>query len=340
MEAYQKCDSSVFKGNENKKNCIQSNIKAVSATVSSVSCPTAGSAELLETFYDKLKRKDDAYMVVKQDRLLQLYTKSLLEEGKSHTDTSWTVRLLGKLLLKVRDISCDTNLSWMKLIDHVNWKILAAGIRSLAEFKYDTGKVTVGRANIGIKCGQGVRGLIAAFEGYALSVDDDVLLQKAKKMLMNYEKEWPKMQKHCRTANKVDREDQEDNLLPLTDDIVKLGKYCVEQIHSLSSEVQKECDHQNYKQLQKLVLARLISFNARRGGEPGKLKVAQWQSIYQRKGIQKEEINALPEEEKLLAERQRLGYVLGKGQKKVTLGSVCIPGRGPGGGNWGVPPWK
>jgi len=47
----------------------------------------------------------------------------------------------------------------------------------------------------------------------------------------------------------------------------------VGQIHS--SEVQRECDHQNYKQLQTLVLARLISFNARRGGEPGKLNSMQ-----------------------------------------------------------------
>ena len=61
--------------------------------------------------------------------------------------------------------------------------------------------------------------------------------------------------------------------MPLTDDIVKLSKYCVGQIHS--SEVQRECDHQNYKQLQTLVLARLISFNARRGGEPGKLNSMQ-----------------------------------------------------------------
>lgn len=313
------CSSSVFKGYEKKKNCIQSNIKAVSATVDLVSCVTAGSSELLERFHDKLKIKDDAYIVVKQDRLLQLYTKSLLEEGKSYTDTSWTVRLLGKLLLKARDISTNTNLSWMELIDHVNWKILAAGIRSLAEFKYDQDKVTVGRANIGIKCGQGVRGLIAAFEGYALGVDDDFLLQKAKKMLMNFEKEWPKMQKRCRESRKVDREDQEDNLLPLTDDIGKLRKYCVGQINSLSSEMQRECDHQNYKQLQTLVLARLISFNARRGGEPGKLKIKQWQSIYQGKGIHREEINALPEEEKLLAERMRLGYVLGKGLKRVPV---------------------
>ena len=104
-----KCNLSVFKGNVKEKNCIQSNIKAVSATVNSVSCATAGSEELLERFHDIMKLKDDAYVVVKQDRLLQLNTKSLLEEGKSHTDTSWTVRLLGKLLVKGRDISVATH---------------------------------------------------------------------------------------------------------------------------------------------------------------------------------------------------------------------------------------
>lgn len=137
-------------------------------------------------------------------------------------------------------------------------------------------------------------------------------------MFLNFDREWPKLRNACRQSLKTKSEDRED-LLPLTEDITKLKEYCVEQIESISKKLQGKCDADDYKCLAQLVLTRLITFNARRGGEPGKLKVAQWENICEGKGVHREEIEALPDEEKLLAKRLKLGYVPGKGKKKVPV---------------------
>lgn len=175
-----KCSASVFGGKV--KNCLQSNVTTLSSILESASSPTS-LLVLLEKFYETIKVKDEIHIVVKNDKLLQLYTKALLEEGKSNTDVSWTVRLLGKLLSKARELSGTESLPWMDLIDHTNsnWNLLPEGIKSLAKFKHGEEGLVVESPNIGIKCGQGLHGLIAAAEGYALQLDDDIQLSKTKK---------------------------------------------------------------------------------------------------------------------------------------------------------------
>ena len=138
-----------------------------------------------------------------------------MEEGKSNTDLSWTVRLLAKLLLRARELWGKESLRWLELIEHTSRNLLAEAVKSLAQFKHSEEGIGVERPNIGIKCGQGVCGLIAAAEGHALQLDDDFQLAKTKKMFLNYDKEWLKLRNACRQSLKSKKEDKDD-LLPLT----------------------------------------------------------------------------------------------------------------------------
>ena len=72
----------------------------------------------------------------------------------------------------------------------------------------------------------------------------------------------------------------------------------------------------------KVTLSRLITFNARRGGEPSKLKISSWQGITDGSNVHRKELDVLPFEEKKLAKRLRLGCVVGKGRKKFQLYSL------------------
>ncbi|XP_053380080.1 uncharacterized protein LOC123548959 [Mercenaria mercenaria] len=109
------------------------------------------------------------------------------------------------------------------------------------------------------------------------------------------------------------------DLLPLTSDITKLKEYCVTEINKIVSQIKNEPTAEKYKMLAKLTLSRLITFNDRRGGEPRKLKTTAWHGTREGSSVHKEELDVLPVEEKKLDERLRLGYVVGKGHKKVPI---------------------
>lgn len=310
------CAASVFLGKE--KNLIQSSISSISSIVQSTAGPATNSDELFEKFVEKMKLKDEVYLIVKNDLLLGAYARSLLEEGKGHSDISWTVRLLGKLLVSIREVSKLENIAWMELVDPEHWNAIINGVKALSKFKNAENGITVEKPNIALKCGQGLKGLIAAAEGCGLRKSDDTLLKKVKKMFRLYDLEWAKVSKHCHESNKTKQEDRVD-LLPLTSDITKLKDYCVNEINKLVSQINSEPTAERYLMLAKLTLSRLITFNARRGGEPSKLKVTSWQGIRDGSCIHKEELEVMSNEEKTLAERLRLGYVVGKGHKKVPV---------------------
>ncbi|WAR30018.1 LOW QUALITY PROTEIN: hypothetical protein MAR_003586, partial [Mya arenaria] len=82
------------------KNCSAS----ISIMTTSSTCAKTAK-EHSHDFFDKLKLKDDVNILVKNDSLLNCLAVSLLEEGKCHTDVSYTVRLLAKLLMKIREIA-------------------------------------------------------------------------------------------------------------------------------------------------------------------------------------------------------------------------------------------
>ncbi|WAR30017.1 hypothetical protein MAR_003585 [Mya arenaria] len=206
-------------------------------------------------------------------------------------------------------------MSWFDVLNSLKWSLIADSVRNLCGFQYTEDGVTVDRPHIGRKYGHALRGLIAALEGYSLSVDDDYCIERAKKMMSVYEKEWKKIGKHCDAAARARKEDEVTNL-PVTSDVVKMKEYCVAEINRLCDQT---LDNESYVSLQKAVITRLITFNARRGGEPGKLKVSQWPTIKEGKGVLDEETQSLSVEEQLLAKSMKLGYVVGKGKRKVSI---------------------
>ncbi|KAH3807127.1 hypothetical protein DPMN_135460 [Dreissena polymorpha] len=178
-----------------------------------------------------MRKKDEVFIIVKNDFLLSTYAKSLLEEGKEHSDTSWTVRLLAKLLISIREVSNCESYSWMALIITEHWNEIIHGVKTLSEFTFSESGIIVEKPNIALKCCQGIKGLIAAAEGIALRQNDDVLLKKIEKMFKMYDGEWAKISKHCNNSIRTKKEDQVE-LLPLTSDITKLKEKTVTEIKS------------------------------------------------------------------------------------------------------------
>ena len=81
---------------------------------------------------------------------------------------------------------------------------------------------------------------------------------------------------------------------------------------------------QDYRQLLKITLSRVMSFNARRGSEVSRLTLAQWEGVEDDRWKRRFDIDQLDNVvEKKLAERMRLCYVEGK--KKKGKRSALVP---------------
>ncbi|KAJ8961938.1 hypothetical protein NQ314_005870 [Rhamnusium bicolor] len=110
-------------------------------------------------------------------------------------------------------------------------------------------------------------------------------------------------------------------LLPITDDLVKLSRYIDNNIVKTKLDVESDNrDNQKWSRLATLCLARIILFNKRRSGEASKMKMSDYISRPSWEEQNTEEIReSLTPVEKKLAESMTMVEVEGKRGRKVPI---------------------
>ena len=108
--------------------------------------------------------------------------------------------------------------------------------------------------------------------------------------------------------------------LPLEADVNLLREFCVREFRvreinnliNVEKLFQSDCVY-----LSKLIYARLLIFNGRRGREPGKLTLTDWTMVENDPWERKEDLERLVDPvERTLAERLKLCYIEGKKKNK------------------------
>ena len=114
--------------------------------------------------------------------------------------------------------------------------------------------------------------------------------------------------------------------LPEEEDVKAVRSYCITEISRICWKVKKNgMGKDDYRQLSKTTLVRLMTFNARRGGELSKLKWADWEGVKDDRWKLRRDIEHLNDPvEKTLAARLKLCYVEGKKQKDKSNSLVTI----------------
>ena len=107
--------------------------------------------------------------------------------------------------------------------------------------------------------------------------------------------------------------------LHLAEDIIRFRDHCINGITSLVKKFQtNKVSPSDYRTLNKLCLARALTYNARRGGEVSKLSLRDWDAITKSRWKKPEDIKQLTDPvERKLAERLQVVYVEGK--KRVVV---------------------
>ena len=111
-------------------------------------------------------------------------------------------------------------------------------------------------------------------------------------------------------------------MLPLEEDIKLLHVHILERMKFLTDDFTMECAT-NFIELRNVTMVRLTLFNARRGGEVGRLQLDEWNEADKGGWIDKQRSKELNEADRLFLNSMNIAYQAGKGNKHVV--SVLIP---------------
>lgn len=267
---------------------------------------------------------DDQYTALaKNDELLMLYGYTLYRKGgdEKFSEISNNLRSMARLIIKYRELH-DASVSANELIDPAHWDSIISTVKVLVKY---SGIEEVGIPSLLLRLGRSLAALASAKRTVGIKTKNPDIKQDARDFLEILMEEWNTYANHAQATLEA-RRDKTPELLPLTKDIQKLRLFLLTEIDKIVSklekrEVEREEKHNliskiEFSYLQKLCLVRLITFNARRGGEASKIKLEQWLNCDKWK--REEDIQNIEDPmEKLLAQRLNLVYSKGKRKKRV-----------------------
>jgi hypothetical protein len=121
---------------------------------------------------------------------------------------------------------------------------------------------------------------------------------------------------------KVDRRRREKlrkpSELPLEEDLKIIRDYCNKVIQELGADSYRLLDVADFIKLRAALVARLTVFNARRGSEPARLELIEWESARAEEWIDKQRISSASESDADMLKQFRLAYQAGKGNHDVV----------------------
>ena len=258
-------------------------------------------------------KSDEIITLIENDEGILLYGFTLYEKGgdSSFNEISSKLRGLSRLVLQYRQLF-GSDASSFSMIDPGSWDNVIQAAKALVGCQ----KQKVGLPSLLLGLGRSLACLASAKRAIGIRLKDDNMVNDARSFLELHATEWSIYSKHAQDAMKKDNIPED---LPLSSDIDKLKDYLLQQTSSLSN-VDEEIGMTKliWSKLQFVTLARIIIFNARRGSEPSKLTMSQWENsdIWKRQ----EDIDNLEDPiEKALAKRLKVVYVTGKRKRRVPI---------------------
>jgi hypothetical protein len=226
-------------------------------------------------------KKDEIASTVKGDTLILQFGADILEKTgvEKAQYVRQRMRQLARLLIQLNSKAAST----MCLKDYIDAKWfdhLLDGVKGVCQFDPET-RNNVKTPSLALKLGHSLKRCGQLMKALALREKNIPKLKEVKMFLELLDTEWStKISSRslesmgAKKYNKVD-------YLPLADDMEKLRRHLVAKIQNLSKVLQQSSgrviQHNDWLDLAKATLARIIIFNKRRYGETSKLEVELFQ---------------------------------------------------------------
>ena len=261
---------------------------------------------------------DEITGLIDTDEGLLLYGFTMFEKGGSATynEISNKLRNIARLVLVFRNVAMEQEATSFSLIDPGNWDNLIKAMKQLVNHE---GNDNVGVPSLLLRVGRSLESIAQAKRAVGIKTKNHGMIEDSRLFLELHQQYWSIYSSHA-LSTIASKKDKTPELLPLTSDMQLLRSFLLEQIEPLL----RKCDDGSclsldcWKMLQKLIVVRIITFNARRGGEPTKIKLEDWNRCNQWKRT--EDIDNIKDPlEKLLAKRLKVLYVKGKRKRRVPI---------------------
>ncbi|XP_066923621.1 uncharacterized protein [Clytia hemisphaerica] len=278
--------------------------------------------DVREHIVEKMRGRDENYLIMKNDRTLLLlgYSQMQLKEKDRYCDIRYTMKTLSKLLIEFRSITGMHNATSSSLVQVKNYDNVLRAAKNLTNYE---GPRKIGKPNVFRKIGFSLSNLAVVVRTEAIKACDNDLREQCRSFLELYEVDWTAFSVNAQAVYE-DRSANAPQNLPLESDVKLFKQYCVDEITKMLKYDSFSKD--DYSLLSNLTLARLMTFNARRGSEVARLKLDRWEGVMDDRWKKKEYIDLIDDDvERKLAEKLKLCYIEGKKKKRSKKKKNHVP---------------
>ncbi|XP_065642704.1 uncharacterized protein LOC136074327 [Hydra vulgaris] len=270
--------------------------------------------EVHELILSKMKR-GDLHLIIRNDNSLLMYAAVEMQKKQKdrYHDIRYSLRCLARILQIFRRNDMQENAVASLLVLPENFDLITSAVKILSEYN---GPRDIGKPNTFLKAGFCLRNLALTVRALALRENCNIKIEKIRNFLELYDSDWQVMAGNARSTYESDKANQPEEL-PLEGDIMILRKHILDEMRDCVYRIESSSfSNKDVKQLAKLTLTRVLTFNARRGGEVSKLKLLQWQGVEDGRWKRRTDIDNLDDlVEKILADRMQVCYIEGKNKK-------------------------
>ena len=267
-------------------------------------------------------RDDKCGLLIRSDKLvmhvgLHYYRTSPKKDRKL---VMTHMRRLGCLLSQFQSVAGNENLKAEDMINRKNFAILTQALEDCCSA--DDGDV---KHNLKLALGYLLKKTAHVLQGLCLIDGSDARYEEAGKFKQVLEFHWGEL--FGEAVYKADKRRQEKlrkpRELPLEDDLQVLRAHCQKVMSELTADEYHILDHREFGRLRAALVTRLTIFNARRGSEPARMTLTDWETGERGEWIDPQTMHHVADEERELLNRMKLVYMEGKGTKDMV--PVIVP---------------
>ena len=218
-------------------------------------------------------RKDDTYIVIKNDIMILTYGSYIYEtkgvDKKNYV--SEKMRNLARLLKELRK-QCNNEDGLIDFISPKFFDNIISATKVLCKFSTNdelerTSKVP----SLALKLGHALKKCATLKHGIGLNKENDMYVRSAKQFITLFGIHWSNRISSTALKSLADNKFTKAEQLPVTEDLLKLKSYLIDDMVLMMQRIDAGAEVQDWRQLAEDTVARILIFNKKRCNEAAKL---------------------------------------------------------------------
>jgi hypothetical protein len=274
-----------------------------------------------------LMTSDQIALVAKNDCIILTFGGLVAQNctAVQYTYVSQRMRQLARLLIELRDHTQLPDADLSSFLKPESFDIVVAAVLKVCKYvqcsKTEPAKLKV--PSLALKLGHAVRRCCILLVNKALREKNTAVESDAESFIRIFDSEWRFRVSTVALKTLTNEKRNKQDLIPLTEDLVKIKAYLESAITELSDRLCAEPNTKNYVNLVDCVVSRIILFNKRRGGEVARMTREHYEELRNPTAVRASGLDdiskTLSRTEQELCSRLKLIEIAGKRNQTVPV---------------------